>query len=57
MNAIKILIFKQNNVSMYCNTKCTQEWMKCLSCMPTTKMSSNKGKVPANLEKDVCVYF
>ena len=42
---------------MYCHTKSTQEWMKCLKCMPATKKSSNKRKVPANLEKGVYVYF
>ena len=57
MNAKNISIFKQSNVLRIVPQKYTKMNEISIIYANHNKMSSNKRKVPDNLEKDVCVYF
>ena len=55
MNVLKIPIFKQNNILDIVTKLHKNEWK--FITYANHKKSSQKKKVRANLEKDVCVYF
>ena len=56
MNAIKILIFKQNNVLCIVTQKVRKnEWNVYNVCKLPKNLLSQKKKVPANLEEDVSI--
>ena len=56
LDAIKIPIFKQNNVLCIVIKVHPNELKIYHVCQPQRNFLS-KEKAPANLEKDVCVYF